>query len=65
MGCVISYKGVDYVVTSTEGKSILNLDSYSRFNRNDETTFESDRNRYLFVIDQEYLDSLEIEVSDK
>ena len=51
---IITYKGVDYVETSSEGKSIINLGSYVFFPVNDNTGDQ----KFLFVIDEEYINSL-------
>lgn len=58
---IITYKGVDYVETSSEGKSIINLGSYVFFPVNDNTSDQ----KFLFVIDEEYLNSLTVEDSEE
>lgn len=58
---IITYKGVDYVETSSEGKSIINLGSYVLFPVNDNTGDQ----KFLFVIDEEYLNSLTVEDSEE
>ena len=58
---IITYKGVDYVETSSEGKSIINLGSYVFFPVNDNTGDQ----KFLFVIDEEYLNSLTVEDSEE
>lgn len=58
---IITYKGTDYSETSSDRKSIINLGSYVFFPVNDNTGDQ----KFLFVIDEEYLNSLTVEDSEE